>query len=370
MSPLKQLAILAALGLPIGTLSLTDLPSLHGGKTGETAGPKTAAPAEDKAPVIVKTVDFASDAAVIEAVGTGMAQKAVMLFPEAAGQVSELLFSAGQRVKAGAPLLRLDAEEEKLAVKLARLRLQDARQTLSRYEQVAPSGAVSTGEVDAARTALSAARIELSQAELALENRTLIAPFAGMLGIPQVEVGDRVTDATPIATLDDRSSLLIDFDVPEAFAGGVAIGGEIEATTWALPGHRFEGTIEAVASRIDPDTRTLRVRAKVPNAEDRLRTGMSFSVRLPLAGDRFPAVPSVSLQWDGDGAYVWRVRNGVAERLNVSVLKRSDGWVLVDAPLSPRDQVVVEGLQRLRHGLAVDVKASDLLAATARADDT
>ena len=314
------------------------------------------------APVVVEEVRFASDAAILNAVGTGIARAAVELYPEAAGRVTAILFEAGEEVQEGEPLLRLDREEEELAVELATVRIEDARQRLQRYERAEPSGAVSASEVDAARVGLEAARIELAQAELALRHRTLRAPFAGITGIPAVDVGDRITESTIIGTLDDRSALLVDFEVPEAFAYGVRQGGRLDLETWARPGEAFEGEITAIGSRIDPVSRTLPVRATIMNDDDRLRPGMSFSIRLPLQGDRFPSVPSVAIQWDREGAFVWQVADGQAERVFADVLKRSEGWVLLDAPLEEGDLVVVEGVQRLRPGRAVEIVSEDVVA--------
>jgi multidrug efflux pump subunit AcrA (membrane-fusion protein) len=104
------------------------------------------------------------------------------------------------------------------------------------------------------------------------------------------------------------------------------------------------------------------VRAAVPNDHDLLRPGMSFTIRLPLAGERFPSVPSISVQWDRDGAFVWRVTDGAAEQVFANVLKRSEGWVLLDGPLEAGDRVVVEGVQRLRPGRAVEIVEGDLVA--------
>lgn len=364
MSLTKQLAILAGVGLLLAAALWWGLPGQSSVKQpgGDRGAPPRAA--ERPAPVVVTPVRMASDAAVVEAVGTGKAAKAVTLYPEASGRVTEMLFQAGDYVAQGDPLLRLDADDEELAVELARVRLQDARQQLDRYETTAPSGAVSTSEVDQARTALSAARIELAQAELALRKRTLKAPFGGVISIPDVEVGDRVTTSTAISTLDDRSTLLVDFEVPEAFAQGIARGDPIRVTTWALPGQRFAGEVDSLASRIDPQTRTLRVRARIANVDDQLRTGMSFNIRMPLQGERFPSVPSIAVQWDRRGAYVWRAADGTAERVEVQVLKREDQWILVDAPLSPGDRIVVEGVQRLQPGRALEVTVRDALDAS------
>ncbi|HEX6142862.1 MAG TPA: efflux RND transporter periplasmic adaptor subunit [Geminicoccaceae bacterium] len=369
MSIARQLALLAGLAalVIVGWFGGATLFGREGQEIAEE-GPSDGAAVP--APVVVQEVRFASDAAILDAVGTGIARAAVELYPEAAGRVTEVLFRAGLEVEAGDPLLRLDAEEEELAVELARVRIDDARQRLERYERAEPSGAVSATEVDAARTQLSAARIELAQAELALRRRTLVAPFAGVAGIPEVDVGDRVSETTTVGTLDDRSDLLVDFEVPEAFAYGVRRGGELTLTTWARPGETFAGRVESIGSRIDEVSRTLRVRAAVPNQEDHLRPGMSFSIRLPLSGDRFPSVPAIAVQWDRDGAFVWRVAGGAAERVFASVLKRSEGWVLLDAPLEAGDRVVVEGVQRLRPGQPVEIVESEVVADAGTRDGT
>lgn len=356
MSVLRQLLILALIaGLAVGAWfgNLFELTADDRRPAAEAgAGAKEAA----AVPVIVETARYQSSAAMVEAVGTGVAIKSVTLFPEAAGQVENVLFDAGEEVALGTALLRLDDEDEVLAVELAKVRLDATRLALQRYEQAAPSGAVSATEVDAARSDVDAAKIELSRAELALRRRTLLAPFAGVLGIPEVEEGDRITESTPVATLDDRSALLVDFEVPESLAYGVQIGQSLTATAWALPGRSFVGEVQQLASRIDPDSRTLRVRAHVLNEDDALRSGMSFVITVPLTGNMLPSVPSVSVQWNREGAFVWRVgEDGRAEKVAVDVRRRSDDWVLVEAEIAEGDRIVVEGVQRLREGTPVEI---------------
>jgi len=351
----KQLVLLGVIGALAAGAWFADLGSLLG------SGPAANEVAKRKrvrrpVPVIVKPVIFDSDAAVVEAVGTGVARRAVTLFPESAGRVTEVLFKAGQKVQRGTPLLRLDDEVEQLAVKLAMVELNEARRKISRYETLGKRGNIARSEIDTARSAVLTAELKLSQATLALKRRTLPAPFSGVVGIAKVEPGDRVTTTTAITSLDDRSALRVDFDVPENFVYGVRRGGALTAITWALPGERFKGTIAMIGSRIDKDTRTLRVRAQIPNKGDRLRPGMAFSIRLPLTGTRFPSVPSAAIQWSRKGAYVWIIRDNKATRVPVSVVKRSDAWVLVDARLTTKHRVVVEGVQRLRAGRAVIVR--------------
>lgn len=364
MSPLKQVVVLVVVAVVAGGawLAFSDrLPGIAGDTDGAT---DFAAVRDATVPVMVNPARLQSDGAVIQAVGTGIARQAVTLHPEAAGRVVERLFEGGERVEAGAPLLRLDDEVERLTLDLARVNVADAEQRLARYEQAAPSGAVSQSEVDVARTALQAMRIERQRAELALERRTLVAPFSGVIGIPDIAVGDRVEQTTAVATLDDRSALLVAFEVPEAFAGSLDLGDPVAATTWAHPGESFEGAIVDIASRLDPATRTLLVRASLPNIDDRLRPGMAFAIVLHLVGNRYPAVPSIAVQWDSEGAHVWVVEDDMAQRVPVTIIRRGEGVVLIDGALAEGALVVVEGMQRLRPGITVEFDST----ATAAAD--
>lgn len=358
MSLLKQLVVLAVIAGFAAAAWFTEGFGLIGETPRDAQSAETTGPAEPP-PVIVEPARLQSDAALVEAVGTGMASQGITVFPETAGEVREVLFTAGERMERDAPLLRLDEEDEQLAVELSRVRLKEARQQLDRYERAAPSGAVSASEVDTARTEVEAAKIELSRAELALRKRTVTAPFAGVVGIPQVDPGDRVTESTAIATLDDRSSLLVSFEVPESFAYGIEEGQKVEAITWARPGESFTGTVDSTAARIDPVTRTLTVRARIPNPEDKLRSGMSFVLRAPIGGERLPSVPSVAVQWERKGAYVWRINEQEqAEKVPISVRKRSENWVLIEGDIAEGDRIVVEGVQRMRSGVEVEVVPS------------
>lgn len=354
-------------------LALVGASGWYAWRASDAGAPAPAAPAASRggepAPVVVERVRFRSSAAIIEAIGTGRAARAVELTPEAAGRVVAIRFAAGEAVAAGAPLVELDAERERLAVKLAEVELEDARRRLDRFERIAPGGAVSESQVDTARVAVASAEIALDQAEVALAERTVRAPFDGVVGIAEVDVGDRVDEDTELAAFDDLSTILVDFAVPEAFLAGVAVGAELELRSWARRGERFTAEVEAIASRIDPVARTVLVRARAANAERRLQPGMSFAVRLPLVGERFPSVPSIAVRWERDGAFVWRVAEGRAERVAVEVLKRSDAQVLVDGDLAAGDRVVVEGMQRLGPGRAVEVTDAAAIAAVADGAD-
>ncbi len=322
-------------------------------------------------PVVVTPTMMATDSTVVEAVGTGRAEQSIMVYPSVPGEVAQILFEAGDRVDANQPLVRLDAEDEQAALDLTQVEGEQARQVLKRYEQAMPTGAVSELEFDSARTDLRLAELQVRRAEIALDNRTIEAPFAGVVGLPQVDMGDRVDESVPLATLDDRSRIHVEFDVPESFSSRVQRGDTVELRAWSLPQRLFEGVVSATASRLDPETRTLRVRATVQNDDDILLPGMSFAIVLAVTGDDYPSVPEVAVMWDRDGSYVWRIVEGRAERVTLSIVRRDGARVLVDGELGVGDQVVSEGVQRVRAGSEVRIldEATTGLSPAAAADN-
>ena len=305
--------------------------------------------------VIVQDVVLEREAERIEALGTARARASATIFPETAGEVEAVNFSAGDRVEAGAALLRLEADQERLAVRLADVAVREAEQLLARYRRIEGTGAVSDSQIDEAETALEAARIELEQAEIALERRTVRAPFSGYVGLTDIDPGARITPQTEITELDDRSVLFVDFQAPEQIFGRIDVGDTVQATPFAGADRSYEARIVNVDSRIDPSARTFTTRAEIDNAADDLRPGMSFRVSIALLSDNRPVVPEVAISWGGDGAYVWAVREGRAQRVAVTLVQRREGRVLVSGELSAGDRVVAEGIQRVRDGAPLDI---------------
>jgi len=258
-------------------------------------------------------------------------------------------------VERGDVLIRLDAAEEELAVERARLTVADAKAKVDRVQSLVASSAVSSVEADQARNALATAEVALREAELDLARRTVTAPIGGSLGILAVNAGDYVTSQSEIASIDDRSQILIEFFVPERFASGMEVGKQVVASASSRPGERFSGTISAVDNRVDEASRTLRVRAQIANPDDTLRAGMSFEVTIGFEGERWPSVDPLAIQWDSAGSYVWKVADGKGMRVDVAIIQRNSDSVLVKAALEAGDEVVTEGVQSVRPGAAVTV---------------
>lgn len=295
----------------------------------------------------------------LNAIGDGEAFRSVIATPYSTGNLTDVFVKSGDRVKQGQVMARLDNDEQKIAADQARLTRERAEDKLKRYENLKAAAAVTDVAIQDARDELKAAELALQKAELDLHRRDVNAPFDGVVGIIPVNLGDYVTTTSEIARVDDRSDILVDFWVPERFATKIAVGGPISATAVARPGEIFTGSVEAVDNRIDQASRTLRVRARIDNPEDILRAGMSFSVTMHFAGDRYPSIDPLALQWSADGSYVWKIAGDKAEKIPVKIIQRNPDKVLVDAKLDANDLVATEGLQRLRDGSQVRVMDTD-----------
>ncbi|MGF1447001.1 MAG: efflux RND transporter periplasmic adaptor subunit [Pikeienuella sp.] len=313
-------------------------------------------PTRPPVPVITAPVTLGEDRLVLEVVGTARAQRSVMLRAEAEGRVVERALAANARFEAGDVLMKLDDTTERLALELAETRLAEAQRIRDRFSRLQTTGAATAVRLDEVITAAEIARIEVARARRALWERTLRAPFAGVSGLPAFEPGDWIDSESEIASFDDRSVLLVEIDLPEVVLARVSPGRPVEARTPGHPDRVFLGEIAAIDSRIDAESRTAKLRVAIPNGADLLRPGASFTIRLTLEGGRYPAVPELALQFSRAGLYVWRVVAGTAERVDVRLIRRRAGTVLVEGDLADGDLVVVEGTQRLRPGRAVALK--------------
>lgn len=306
-------------------------------------------------PVIVARVVNVQDDLTFSAIGTGFALRAVTLRAPSSGEITSLAIAPGQKFKAGETLMRLDDTDEQLAVKLAEARLEQATLERDRYRRLQDKGAAAIARLEEAETEYKIAQIELDKARADLAGRRLRAPFDGVAGLATVETGDRITADDVIASFDDRSRILVEFDLPEALLGRIRPGLAISARTPAVEARGFEGEITAIDSRVDPVTRTARVRAAIDNSADVLRPGASFALQLDLPGDTYPAVPELALQFSRGELSVWRVTDGKAEPVTVRLVRRRAGLVVVDGALAEGQWVVIEGSQRLRPSTPVDV---------------
>ncbi|PII38501.1 secretion protein HylD [Sinorhizobium meliloti CCBAU 01290] len=304
--------------------------------------------------VVVKPAERAVVNDRLNAIGNGEAIRSVTVTPTATGNLTEILVKSGDRITEGQVIARLDSDDQMIAAEQARLTRDSAREKVERYRNLSTARAVTVVEVRDSEIALQAAELALKTAELDLKRRDIVAPSKGVVGIITVNIGDYVTTSTPIAVVDDRSQILVDFWVPERFAGKISVDQPVTASAIAQPGRALQGVVHAIDNRLDPESRTLRVRARLENPDDMLRAGMSFSVTVAFDGDRYPTVDPLAIQWSSEGSFIWRVKGDKSERVPIKIIQRIPTGAC-DAELAEGDRVVTEGVQRLRDGGVVRI---------------
>ena len=368
MSLLKQLLVLAVLaGLAFGGHEAW----LHYAVTnvdGNAAGGKSR---RARPPPIVETAraKFRDIETRVDAVGSTRAKRAVEITPLAPGRVTEITFQAGKVVKAGDVLLRLDDDIERADLIEAKARLVEARSALKRARSLKRTSAVAEETVDRQVSALATAQATHDRTVRRLRDRTIIAPFDGTVGFSGVELGARVEDGDTITTLDDLSSVEIEFSLPEGLFGRIKPQQRIVADAAAFPGRTFDGLIKTIDSRIDPVGRSVKARALVENPQRLLPAGMFMHLAVVLDARRALTVLEEAIVVDGEKTYVFAVVKGGerkkvddkkdnkgkndserAARRDVKLGQRSFGFVEIIEGIVEGDEIVIRGVQRVRDG--------------------
>jgi membrane fusion protein (multidrug efflux system) len=296
----------------------------------------------------------------VEAIGTATANESLTVTAKVTDTVRSVDFEDGQYVEAGAVLVQLTNREEQALLAEARANLDDAEAQLARIANVANQGLISESDLDAARSRAEASQARLDTVLARLSDRLIRAPFAGVLGFRQVSPGTLLQPNTPITTLDDISTIKLDFTVPETFLGAMTPGSRVLAKAASYPDREFEGVVRTVGSRVDPVTRAIRVRAHIPNEDAALRPGMLLTVRVVMSERMTLVVPENAVYQIQDRAYVYVVDSDrVVHERQVETGERRFGIVEVVAGLEEGDLIVTEGIVKLRDGVSVRVTDPD-----------
>lgn len=311
---------------------------------------------DNRTQVIVSPLKYQAQQTNIEVVGTAEAVKSVTIFPAVNEKVTSVNFVPGQQVEKNQVLLTLYNERQAVSLEREKIQLKDAKREYDRLLESRKKGAASQSQLDIASTQLALSEVAVKEANVALRERVVVAPFNGVVGFTDIEVGDRITQQTIITTIDDRQSLFINFSAPELALTVLSSNPEVTLTPWQDRESSITASIAQVDSRINEQDRTIRVRALLDNAEDRYRPGMSFRVKLSVKGPEYVAVPEASLMWSATGAYIWQMVVGKASRVDVKIQQRLRGTILVTGPFDDESPLVVEGVQRLREGQELAVK--------------
>ncbi len=283
----------------------------------------------------------------VSALGSLRAWESVVITASVAETVTEVHFLDGERVEKGDILITLRQDEEQAALREQQENLADAEREVARLENLAKRNQVAQTELDSVRTRAAIARHKISEMRARIADRNITAPFAGQLGLREVSPGALVTPGQQITTLDDKTRMRMDFAFSTSFIAFVEPAQLITAHTPAYD-RSFTGTVSAVDSRVDTVSRSVTARAILPNDEGLLKPGMLMEVRL-LGGKRSALLlPEESLQSRAANHFVWKMDGDTARRTEVSIGARRPGWVEVVSGLSAGDQVVRDGVSKLR----------------------
>jgi len=296
----------------------------------------------------------------VTAVGSLRSENAVMLRPEVAGRIVAIHFQEGQPVKKGQVVVRLDDSVVRAQLQQAQASLNLAASQHRRSVELGRQGFVSQQASDEAASQLQLQQASVALAQAQLEKTTLLAPFDGLTGLRNVSVGEYVSPGTDLVPLESIDPLQVDFRIPEQYLdqvqSGMQAGGlQLELRFDALPGVVRQGVVGAVSPAVDVAGRSILLRANIVNADHLLRPGMFARVHLRFDDARVLSVPETALAPLGQTQYVYRVENGIIERVTVQIGQRQGGRVEVTAGLNEGDAVVVSGIQKVADGQRVRV---------------
>ena len=286
----------------------------------------------------------------VTAVGSLVAQQSAMLRAESSGRIAQILFEEGMPTVAGQLLVQLDTDLLKAELQQAQAQLALAQSRASRAQKLSKEGFISAQAQDESNSERAVAAAQVNIIKTKIDKSQIKAPFDGVLGLRYINVGDYVSSGMDIVSLASIAQLQVDIRVPEHYLAQIAVGTPIQLQLDAQKGQVFSGQVHAISPMIDEQGRSVVLRALVPNSEGQLRPGQFVRLSVDLDEVEGMMVPETAIAPAGQSQYVYKVADGgVAERVEVMVGIRRDGWVQVTG-LAPDDLVITSGLQKIQNG--------------------
>ncbi|MCQ4229312.1 efflux RND transporter periplasmic adaptor subunit [Pseudomonas stutzeri] len=323
-------------------------------------------PAIDVEAEVARRMDWQSR---LPAIGTLKASQGIDLSVEIAGTITDVQFQSGEKVSKGQAIVLLDSEMEQASLVSAEADLSLARLEFQRARSLLDRQAISRSEYDRLNAQSQKAEASVTQLRASLAKKRILAPFSGTIGIRQVDVGDYIAAGTPIATLQDLSTLYVDFFLAEQHVPLLALGQKVQLRVAAYPDERFEGVISALNPKVETTTRNVQVRAELANPDGRLLPGMFADLQVLLPTENAQVVvPETAITYTLYGNSVLLVTDGtppegvsrdepylVVERRFVTTGERRDGLVVVLDGLEGGEQVITAGQLKLDSGTHVAI---------------
>jgi len=294
--------------------------------------------------------DFAHE---VEALGTLRANESVDITAKVADRVAAIHFNEGQQVRKGDVLIELDNTEARADLAAAEAAASDSRSQYKRSQELFQTKALSEAQLDQLHATLLANEARVAAARSRLADRVITAPFNGRVGLRNVSLGGLVSPGGVITTLDDLSIVKLDFAVPEVFLSTLQPGLSVQALSTAYPNEPFTGRVASVATRVDPTSRAVTIRALIDNRDGRLRPGMFMTVKLVRQEGQALMLPEQAIVPENDQQFVYVVEDGRAHKRAIKIGRRRPGEVEVLEGVTADDGVVTDGTMNLRDDVAV-----------------
>jgi membrane fusion protein (multidrug efflux system) len=368
----KKYAVLALVGVGLASgaawwLQNKPAASLDSAKpamAAGAAGPAGAGAAPARAPTVeVAKVESVTLVDETQAVGSLRSRQGVMLRPEVGGRVKQIFFNDGQRVRKGQLMVQFEDQLQQAQLAQAKAELSIAQANHQRNQDLVAQNFISKRSVDESGAALEVSQAKLALADATLQRLKVLAPFDGVTGLKQINVGDYLKDGADMVNVEDLDAVLLDFRLPERFMAKVRAGQKAQLTVDALPGRPFTAIVQAVDPLIEANGRSVGVRGCIDNRQQQLRPGMFARVNAVLGvRENALVIPEEAIIPQGGRSFVVKVVDGdkpdsfVSERVAVKTGLRQPGKVEILEGLAAGDTVVTAGHQRLqKDGTAVRV---------------
>ncbi|MBL8269695.1 efflux RND transporter periplasmic adaptor subunit [Steroidobacter sp.] len=333
-----------------------------GAGSGAAQGPAAGRPAGlREVPVMIahpKLKEFAQE---VEALGTVRAKESVDITAKVADRVAAIHFEEGKQVKKGDVLVELDNEEARADLAAAEAAERDSRSLYKRSQELFQTKALSEAQLDQLEATMLANQARVAAARSRVNDRVIRAPFGGRVGLRNVSLGSLVSPGGVITTLDDLSTVKLDFAVPELFLSSLQPGLTVEARSSAYPNTVFKGRVDSIDTRVDPTTRAIVVRALADNRDARLRPGMFMTLQLVRKAGKALMLPESAIVPEDSKHFVFVVADGRALKREIVIGRRRPGEVEILEGATEADVVVIDGTLNLHDGTAVAAR-NDLAA--------
>lgn len=319
--------------------------------------------AKFKSPVVAVNVVPVSEAEwhdIVPAVGSTIANEGVDVNAEVGGQITKIFFESGDKVEKGQAILQLNPSVLQAQLASDQANLAYAKVSYLRQKALAAEGSGTYSDYDQATATYNSDLAKVAQTKAQLDQTLIRAPFTGVLGIRQIDLGQYITAGQAIVNLQALQPMFVDFSIPENQVNGIKIAYPVTLTTIAYPGKNFSAKITSTNSSFDQGTRSLGFRATVDNPDDLLLPGMFANVNVILpSANKVMVIPQIAVNYSPSGDYVYVVKNNVAKQQYITLGERREDQVSVLKGLSAGDQVVYAGQVKLRDGSQVNIEKNN-----------